>query len=86
MKRFIGSAVVLLATAGVTVAATTVEVNTPGASVRVGAPPPPPVVVVNPGNTVIVKEKHDNGKHKGQKKHKKHKNEKHEGHGEGRHK
>lgn len=83
MKRIIVSAVVLLATASFALAATTVEVNTPGASVRVGTPPPPPQVIVVDQGRPAKEYKHDNGKHKGQKKHKKYKKEKHEDRGEG---
>jgi hypothetical protein len=49
-----------------------------GVNVRVGSPPPPTTIIVEKERTVVVKEKHDQGKHKGQKKHKKHKGEKHD--------
>lgn len=85
MKRLIVSSIALLATASVAMGATSVEVNTPGASVRVGTPPPPQVIVVDPVRPVVIDEhRHDNGKHKGHKKHKKHKKEYHEDRGEHR--
>lgn len=86
MKRFIGSTVVLLATAGISMAAVNVDVRTPGVTVHVGTPPPPPQVIVVDQGRPSNDYKHDNGKHKGQKKHKKHKKEKHEDRGEGHHK
>jgi hypothetical protein len=78
MKMIIVAAVVAL-TANLAVAATSVDVSVPGARVRVGnpAPPPPPVVVER--ETVIIKEKGDNGKHKGHDKHEK-KHKKHDKH------
>ncbi|NVN98221.1 MAG: hypothetical protein HXX17_02780 [Geobacteraceae bacterium] len=89
MKKLIGSVVVLLVSASFALAATNVEINTPGATVRVGAPPPPPqVIVVDPGRPAGKEYKHDNGKHKGHKKHKKNKKERHEErgeHGNGKH-
>ena len=44
----------------------------PGVKIQVGSTPPPQVVVERE-RTVVIKEKHDQGKHKGHKKHKKHK-------------
>jgi hypothetical protein len=43
----------------------------PNVNIQIGAPAPPPERVVV-RETVVVKEKKDNGKHKGHKKHKKH--------------
>jgi len=44
----------------------------PNVNIQIGAPPPPAQRVVV-RETVVVKEKHDNGKHKGHHKEKKHK-------------
>lgn len=79
MKKVIGTFIFLLASAGVSVAAVNVEVNTPNASVRVGTPPPAPRVTVIEQHNYDVKK--DNGKHKGHKKHKKHKKERHDDNG-----
>lgn len=79
VKTIIGSAAGMMLMANVAAAgnvAVGVDVNTPNVRVKVGsqpAPPPPQVTVVE-RERIIVKEKHDNGKHKGHhKKHKKHK-------------
>jgi len=82
MKLVIGLVVVAL-TANLAVAATNIDVSVPGARVQVGTPPPPPRPVVVERETVIVKEKGDQGKHKGHYKHKgKHKGKHKEEHKE----
>lgn len=80
MKIFIGSFLIVATTAGVALAAVNVDVSTPNARVQVGTPmaAPPQQIRVIEHERIIIKEKesgyaHDNGKHKGQKKHKKHK-------------
>jgi hypothetical protein len=81
MKRVIGSLIIVLAAASFAGAAPSVnvDVNTPGASIRVGTPAPPPRVTVVEHERVIVKEhRGDNGKHKGHRKHKKHKQDHHD--------
>jgi hypothetical protein len=78
MKKVLASIVGVLATASFAMAGVGVgvDVATPNVRVQVGTPQPPPVTVVHQ-ETVIVKEKGDNGKHKGHyKKHKKHKKHK----------
>ena len=74
MKLVIGLLAVAL-TANLAGAATNVDISVPGARVQVGNPPPPPRPIVVQRETVIVKEKGDQGKHKGhykdKKKHKK---------------
>lgn len=73
MKKVLASIVGVLVTASFAMAGVGVDVATPNVRVQVGTPQPPPVTVVHK-ETVIVKEKKDNGKHKGHyKKHKKHK-------------
>jgi hypothetical protein len=79
MNLLIGLLAVAL-TANLAGAATNIEVSVPGARVQVGNPPLPPRPLVVERETVIVKEKGDQGKHKGhykdenhKKKHKKHK-------------
>lgn len=80
IKRLFGTAV-LLAVAANSALAANVDVNVgipgpPGVNVRVGSPPPPPQVIVERERTVVIKDKHDQGKHKGHDKHKKHKKHK----------
>jgi len=72
MKLVIGLMAVVL-TANLAGAATNVDVSVPGARVQVGTPPPQPRPIVVERETVIVKEKGDQGKHKGHYKDKKHK-------------
>jgi len=80
MKSLISSIVVVAVTASFAVAAVNVDVSTPNVRVQVGTPiaTPPPQVRIIEHERVIIREKtsegkHDNGKHKGQKKHKKNK-------------
>ena len=85
MKKMIASLVLVLAAAGFSAAAVSVDVNTPNASVHVGdRTAPQPRVTVIERERVIEKEHHhegrkDNGKHKGhyknKKKHKKHRHD-----------
>ena len=77
MKKIAAAAVVAALTATAALASSVdvnVNVPAPGVSVQVGRAPAPQRVIVEK-ETVIVKEKGDNGKHKGhyKKKHKKHK-------------
>lgn len=73
VRKLIGTAIVLWATANLAVAGVDVNVRAdlpappppPGVHVRVGAPAPPPPVVVKKG---------DKGKHLGHYKNKKHRN------------
>lgn len=78
-KSILGTAVFLVFVVNSAIAANVdVRVGAPGVNVHVGSQPPPQQVIVERERTVVVKEKHDQGKHKGQKKHKKHKKEKHD--------
>jgi len=81
MKRHLMTLLVPLAIPAIAHAANVsvgVSASTPnaGVKVQVGNPPPAPVVVER--ETVIIKEKHDEGKHKGHYKKKKKHHKKHD--------
>jgi len=77
LKAFLVTVVTLLfiATAALATPNVSVGVSTPGVNVQVGTQAPQPRIIERE-RVVVVKEKSDNGKHKGHYKHKKHKKHK----------
>ena len=78
LKAFAVTFVTLLFTATAVFAAPNVSVgvSTPGVNVQVGTLPVPQPRIIERERVVVVKDKSDNGKHKGHYKHKKHKKHK----------